>query len=153
MLRVFALLLLCSVAAVAAPKLEDQHGQAFNLDALLQGHQGYVILDFAASWCKPCYQALPNLETFAASHPEFKVFVISEDEHRKGRDKIVADLGLTLPVIWDDQHQLAERFSPKGFPATYILNPAGDVVYQHIGFNAKTWDAFVRHAEEMPSKP
>lgn len=146
MVRYFLLLSVCSLAAVAGPKLEDQHGMPFEFDAFIDQNEGYVILDFAASWCKPCYKALPKLQQFAESHPEFKVLVISEDEKPEGRDKIVADLGLRLPVIWDAKHHLAERFQPEGFPATYILNAAGDVVYQHIGFNAKTWDEFVGFA-------
>lgn len=148
MKRLFWILVSLSLFAAPVSPL-DQKQQPFDFDAFIAEGKGYVIVDFAASWCKPCYRALPKLQDFADSHPEFRVLVVSEDEEESGRNKIVSDLGLRLPVIWDNQHQLAERFSPKGFPATYILNASGDVVYQHIGYTAKTWQEFVETAEAL----
>jgi thiol-disulfide isomerase/thioredoxin len=130
------------------PCLGQTHPQS--LDAFLEQAEGYVILDFAASWCKPCYRALPHLQAFAESHPKFSVLVISEDKDARSRDKMIRDLKLNLPVLWDSDHAIAERFNPKGFPATYILNKKGEVVYDHIGFNAKLWEDFVEKAEALP---
>ncbi|HIE95356.1 MAG TPA: hypothetical protein EYQ83_21750 [Acidobacteria bacterium] len=52
-------------------------------------------------------------------------------------------LGLSLPVIWDDGHTIAERFQPQGMPATYVLGADGTLLHEHLGYDRDTWDAFV----------
>ncbi len=112
----------------------DQSGNRHELAG-----SGYTVLDFAAAWCEPCYQALPRLEALARKHPRIRFLVVSVDEEVEGRDRLVEDLGLRLPVIWDDGHALVERFRPRGFPATYVLDSQGEIVYQHVGYSKKKW--------------
>ncbi len=117
------------------------HGEA--VDQLGNRHEltgpGHTVVDFAASWCKPCYQALPRLETLAGEHPGIRFLVVSVDEEVTGRDRLVEDLGLRLPVLWDEGHVLVERFRPRGFPATYVLDSRGEVVYRHTGYSKRKW--------------
>ena len=41
-----------------------------------------VLLDFFATWCGPCGQLSPIIDSFAANHPELKVAKIDVDEQR-----------------------------------------------------------------------
>lgn len=126
----------------------DQFGRGHALDG-----SGYTVVDFAASWCEPCYDALPRLSALAGEHPEVRFLVVSVDDDVEGRDRLVEDLDLGLPVIWDENHGMIERFRPKGFPATYVLNAAGEVVYHHVGYNKKKWRAFVDVVTRLESLP
>ncbi len=131
-----ALLGLALLAGPVAAAELDQHGKAHPLD----GSSGrYTVVDFAASWCQPCIRSLPELELLAASYPQFDFVVISVDDLVAGRDRLVEQLGLTLPVLWDQDYRLAERFKPKAMPATLIVDPAGEVIYRHTGYNTKVW--------------
>ncbi len=131
-----ALLLALPVSAVET----DQRGTAHAWEG---PSAGYTVLDFAASWCTPCWGVLPRLERYAAEHPEVRVVAVSVDDEVSGRELLVSKLKLTIPVLWDEQHRIAEHYRPDGMPHTVVLDPSGKVVYRHTGSAAKEWDAMV----------
>ena len=145
-------LLIPLVARAEGPHMQgagtDQQGQRLDLSDL---SQELLVVDFAASWCEPCYEALPRLQTLAKGYPQVRFVVVSVDDTLSGRDRLVEDLELELPVIWDEDHRIVEDFSPKGFPATYVVS-AGEVVHQHVGTGAQEWQALVRVLESLPSR-
>jgi|GEM_PF-1268864 thiol-disulfide isomerase/thioredoxin len=141
-------LALCATRPLAAAET-DQHGVAH---AWTGPSAGYTVLDFAASWCTPCWSVLPRLEKFAAEHPEIRVVAVSVDDKASGRDLLVSKLKLTIPVLWDERHRIAERYQPDGMPHTVVLDPAGKVVYRHTGSAAKEWDAMVAFLEKATKR-
>ncbi|KAB2961870.1 MAG: TlpA family protein disulfide reductase [Thermoanaerobaculia bacterium] len=104
---------------------------------------GYTVIDFAASWCRPCWAVLPRLEAFATEHPEIRVVAVSVDDAVSGRDLLVAKLHLTIPVLWDGRHRIAEHYRPAAMPSTFVLDPSGAIVYRHTGSTLEDWDAMV----------
>ncbi len=140
-----AVLVLLVITLPLLAEGSDQFGRRHDL----AGGERYTVIDFAASWCQPCYRTLPELEALAARTPGVRFLVISVDDEASGRDRLVEDLELRLPVIWDEDHGLIERFRPRGFPATYVLAPGGEVVYQHTGTSKKKWRALVDVVERL----
>jgi len=140
------MLILALALLIPAPKQTvDQYGKTHAV-AELQGQ--VTVIDFAASWCKPCWKALPHVEALAKEFPDLKVLVISEDDQRAGRDKLVKKLNLSVPVIWDDGHVWAETFQPKGMPTTLILDKDGSVLYRHEGYSEAKWQEFRAHLKQ-----
>ena len=135
-------------AGTCLAETTDQHGVEHELSKA----GTYTVVDFAAAWCQPCYKALPRLEDLAAEYPEIRFLVVSVDDEIDGRNQIVEDLELTLPVIWDEDHHLIQRFSPRSFPATYVLDPSGKPIYQHTGFDREKWQALVSYLRALPEK-
>ncbi|MDP6579425.1 MAG: TlpA disulfide reductase family protein [Vicinamibacterales bacterium] len=133
-----ALVIVAAWSATAVAQT-DQHGVSHDL-----AQPGRVtVVDFAAAWCVPCWSSLPRLEALAARHPDVGFLVISVDDRVDGRDQLVSKLALTLPVIWDADHVIAERFEPQAMPATFVLDARGAIVYQHLGYDQDSWAAFV----------
>ena len=112
-----------------------------------------TIIDFAASWCGPCHESLPRLEAFAEQHPEVRVLVISVDDEIGGRDRLVSDLGLTLPVLWDEDHRAAEHYRPEGMPATFVYDAAGEPVLTQVGSRLDEWQTLERTVEGLLDRP
>jgi thiol-disulfide isomerase/thioredoxin len=140
-LTLLALPLVAASPSAPAPTVEtDQAGRAH---AWKGASAGYTVVDFAASWCTPCWEVLPRLEKYAAEHPEVRVLAVSVDDKVAGRDLLVSKLHLTIPVLWDGKHRIAENYRPDGMPFTVVLDPAGNVVYRHTGSAMKEWDAMV----------
>lgn len=133
----YPFLMLCLVApAAAAEPLTDQNGKTYDADAMFNQ---VTVLDFAAAWCQPCWRALPHIQAFAKQNPQVQVLVVSEDDQVQGRDRLVKKLGLTLPVIWDADHQLAQKMNPPGMPTTFVIDADGKVVHRQVGFDETKW--------------
>lgn len=143
-LRLLALAWLLSAAVVGAspgPEARDQHGNAHPWAA----QEGAVtVVDFAASWCLPCRETLPRLEAFAAQNPEVRVLVISVDENVEDRDALVRDLGLSVPVLWDEAHRAAEHYRPQGMPATFVFDSKGREILSVVGSKEPDWQRLLR---------
>lgn len=60
-------------------------------------------------------------------------------------------LGLSLPVIWDADHAIAERFQPEAMPATFVLDSGGEIIYHHLGYDQETWDGLVEFLDTRQS--
>lgn len=116
-------------------RLEDVRGDVHVLaDALAEGP---VILDFWATWCKPCRKALPALQALADRHEgRVTVWTVSIDDPRS-RTKIGAtlrSLGVTLPALLDEDKEVAELYRVTAVPTTFLIAPDGEVVASHRGY-------------------
>ena len=142
-----AMVLLMWTGSLFGQEALDQHGKAH---AWRGPADHYTVIDFAASWCRPCWKVLPKLQAFAEDHPDVRVLVVSVDDERRGRDALVERLDLTLPVLWDQTHEIARHYQPGGMPATFVLGPDGKIVYQHVGSADEAWSALVAFIERAP---
>lgn len=142
-----ALLGACTVAAARAAEPSvalDQHGKRH----VWRGPTGHLtLLELAASWCLPCRKTLPRLEAFGREHPGLRVLAVSVDERRQGRDELVAELHLSLPMLWDEDHRIAELYQPQAMPAAFLISPEGEVLYAARGSRIDDWNELVRRAE------
>jgi len=100
--------------------------------------QGPVLLDFWATWCRPCERSLPATQ---ALHERFHgrgltVVGVSVDGPRNwARVRPFARrLGLTFPVAVDEDGSLAKRFRAVGVPTTVLIAGDGRIVRTHTGW-------------------
>ena len=143
-----AAMLLCVAAAVAdeASEAVDQNG---NVHDWRPKAGAVTVVDFAASWCGPCRDTLPKLQALADRRPELRVLVISVDESVSGRDSLVSDLGLKVPVLWDENHRAAEFFRPGGMPSTFLYDRDGNPVLSYVGTGKKDWRRLVETLDTL----
>jgi len=142
------MLLLVAATVLLPSRMPAQELDQYGKSRSWKGPSGhYRLIDFAAAWCQPCWKALPRLQSFADNQPSVRVIVVSVDERPQGRDKLVKLLGLTVPVLWDEEHRVAEHYSPAGMPATFLLDPSGEVVYEHVGSGDREWNEMIDFIE------
>ena len=95
----------------------------------LSAYRGRVLLlDFWATWCVPCIDALPELRQLVADLPadRFALLAISVDEDLTTVTEFMTD----EPMPWENWHvgvssELERMLDVRGFP-TYLLAVAGD---------------------------
>jgi len=89
------------------------------------------VLDFFASWCKSCRKELPLIEkVYQSKSAEF--IGINVDKKREDGEKLVTDLALTFPIVYDTEKTLVETFDPLGFPAIYYVKN-GKILHVILG--------------------
>lgn len=103
-----------------------------------------VVLDFWATWCGPCIQAMPGIQKVHKHYAgkKVKVIGISQDNPRMAKKvkKFVEDKKLSFPQIHDDKGKIGPAYKIASIPCTIIIGPKGYVQAVHIGFQGSTDD-------------
>ena len=98
-------------------------------------HGTWVVINYWAIWCKPCIEEIPELNAFAAANGE-RVRVLGVNFDQPALDRLGADaerLGIEFEVLLDDPAPLLSLPRPPGLPATFIINPQGELAHQLHG--------------------
>lgn len=94
-----------------------------------------VLLNFWTTWCSSCLTELPDYERIYRQYsPEFVVLGVNLQEEAPHVRQYVAGLGLTFPVLLDQDGRVANRqYQLVGLPGSFIIDRQGQIVYQHLG--------------------
>ena len=116
----------------------------------LEAHPGRVVyLDFWASWCTPCQESFPWMQTLKSVYERdgLDVIAVNLDRHRADADRFLAKKPSDLDIRFDPQGEIAETFKIKGMPTSVLIDRHGNVRFTHIGFkpvDAPTYEAQLR---------
>ncbi len=115
----------------------DMEGSEVELSEL-KGEK-LTVLDFWATWCKPCIKSIPKLiqlsEEFKDSGVNF--IGVNEDSPRNSSKvkPFAYSLGITYPVILDTDQVLMNDLLVSSLPTLIIANAEGEILYTHIGYS------------------
>jgi len=101
-----------------------------------------VILNFWATWCRPCQIEMPYLQTAHNLHAEKGLVVLGVDvgERSDVVKPFLEQLGLTFPVVLDQNSRVADQYRVYSYPTTYLIDRDGRVVNIRRGIFANQFD-------------
>ncbi len=116
--------------------LPDIDGREFSLKKEVGA--GPLVLDFWATWCKPCIKELPVLQEISTDYEKRGVRVVTiniDGPHNQAKIRpFMHRHRLQLPVLLDKTGSVIKQFQLISVPSTVIISSAGEVVYKHSGY-------------------
>jgi cytochrome c biogenesis protein CcmG, thiol:disulfide interchange protein DsbE len=108
-----------------------------------------VYLDFWASWCGPCKQSFPWMESLKSAYGDLglKIITVNLDADRADADKFLKQFHPTFDVRFDPKGELAELYKVHGMPSSVLIDRHGVTRFTHVGFrpiDAATYEAQLR---------
>lgn len=100
-----------------------------------------VLLNFWATWCKPCREEMPALQSLWRRYRARGLTVLAVAADRGNRDGIadfVSRLHADFPVLLDPDGKVRIRYEVTGLPFTYIIGRDGRFIGRVVG--ARDWD-------------
>ena len=103
---------------------------------LARHHGRVVIIDFWASWCKPCRQSIPWLNAMRARYGAdgLEVIGVNVDANRDDADRFLREVPIEFEIVFDPHGELAKEFKVRGMPSSYVFDRTGMLVQTHLGF-------------------
>jgi peroxiredoxin len=91
-----------------------------------------IILNLWASWCEPCKDEMPDLMKLDLDYQEKGLTVLTVNMQTFERTlndapNFIEDLEITLPVFFDENGVVADRYNVIGMPTTYIIGRDGTI--------------------------
>lgn len=118
--------------------LVDTKGKSWNL-AELKGK--VVFLNFWATWCPPCREEMPSMQTVHTLMQEdsFVMLAVLNNDDPALADAMAAKIGATFPILIDPNNSVAQAYGLTGVPETYIIDKQGVVREKFLG--AVKWNS------------
>lgn len=141
-----SILLFCTVSLVlastafalqvndAAPSffLRDSGGNNFYLSDYVNGRKKEnikgIIIGFFASWCKPCRNELPVLNSLVDEFQSkgIKVVIIGYNEDFDKIDRMLAEIKVTKPLVLSDTYgKVSTKYCVRSLPVTFFIGKDG----------------------------
>lgn len=99
--------------------------------AALEGQ--VILLDFWATWCGPCLEAIPTHKKIARKYTgqDFKLISVSLDYKKDDLLTFIKKHDIKWPQIWQEkvwQGSVAVLYNVKAIPDSYLINRKGEIV-------------------------
>jgi cytochrome c biogenesis protein CcmG/thiol:disulfide interchange protein DsbE len=102
----------------------------------LRDYDGSVVLvNFWATWCEPCRNEIPDLESAYQEHRDegFVVLGVDVQEPADTVENFVTDMGITYPILLDTDGQVLKEYRLGGLPMSLILDRGGMIKARCLG--------------------
>lgn len=113
--------------------LKSRSGENIKLSDL---RGSVVMINFWASWCGPCRQEMPHLETLSKEYADygFTLLGVNVDEKQEAADKLLKQVPVTFPVLYDASSSVVELYDVDAMPSTILVDRDGNMRYLHRGY-------------------
>lgn len=96
-----------------------------------------TMLLFWATWCIPCNEELPEVQTFYEEHgKDVNIVAINATDTEKSVEAVqqhVRSHGWTFPILIDEQKNMRQLFGALTVPTTIFLRANGEIAHEVYG--------------------
>ena len=103
-----------------------------------------IILSFFATWCVPCREEIPVLDSVRQEFPDMKFYLVDVSGLNTNGKAMIEDslmvakminfLKVDILVLMDIYGKTAEKYAVKELPTLVVIDPKGIISYMHSGY-------------------
>jgi peroxiredoxin len=95
-----------------------------------------VMLNFWASWCGPCRQEMPLLDSIYKKYNKagFTMIGVNVEPDSKTANDWLKQTPVSFPILYDTQSEVSKLYGVAGMPSTVIIDRKGNVRMIHRGY-------------------
>ena len=137
------ILAIFAASSLASSTLEGQSAPDFVLKSSagdnlrLSEYRGDVVMiNFWATWCGPCRQEMPLLDDLYSRYERvgFTLLGVNIDDDSRRAMKMIEELGVNFPVLFDDGKDVSKLYAVEAMPVTVLVDREGTVRHVHHGY-------------------
>jgi len=120
-------------AAAPAFTLASRAGQ----DVSLTQYKGQVVMiNFWASWCGPCRQEMPLLESIYKKYNKmgFTMIGVNVEPDSNAANEWLKATPVSFPILYDRDSKVSKLYDVAGMPSTVIIDRSGKLRVLHRGY-------------------
>jgi len=104
--------------------------------ALTQFKGQVVMLNFWASWCGPCRQEMPLLDSIYKKYSKlgFTMIGVNVEPDSKAANDWLKQTPVSFPILYDTSSKVSVLYGVSGMPSTVIVDRKGTVRMIHHGY-------------------
>lgn len=153
-----AFLVIFSAGSLASSSLEGQVAPDFVLRSAsgenlrLSEYRGDVVMiNFWATWCGPCRQEMPLLDELYERYQRvgFSLLGVNIDDDSRRAMKMVQELGVKFPVLFDENKDVSKLYKVDAMPVTILVDREGRVRHVHHGYKPGYEDKYLTEIRSL----
>ena len=152
-LALFLGVVMAAEAQLPSVTLKSIDGKTVRTDTLSNGGKPFII-DFFATWCKPCNRELSAIaEVYDEWQEEtgVKVIAVSSDQAQNINKvkPLVDNHGWPYEVLLDPNSDFKRALGAQMIPYTIIVDGKGNIVYKHNGYTDGAEEELIKKVREL----
>ena len=117
-------------------KMPDAEGQEIALSDVVKANK-VTLLDFWASWCRPCMGEVPYLlADYAKYHDKgFEIYGISLDNNKNAWVNTIADKGMTwvnVSILGGWEAPAVKDYAVSSIPTNFLIDSEGKIIAKNL---------------------
>lgn len=119
--------------------------------ALEQARGAVTIINFWASWCKPCQRELRDLQALYELYPaDLRILAVNVGESAQAVHEWVAQRGLTFDILLDARGEASTLYQLRGLPTTILLDQ--ELVIRRVYYGPARLESLQRDIDRLGRK-